>query len=87
VRRLFLSEPCFLSRGGAPEAVRAYIWGDREIEFYHCKTCGCLTHYESVEKAAESRLAVNARMMSPADVAAVPLRRFDGASSWRYLDE
>jgi hypothetical protein len=70
-----------------PGSVRAYVWGDREIEFYHCTTCGCLTHYESVDKNAGSRIAVNARMMAPQDAGGIPVRVFDGADTWRYLDE
>ena len=70
-----------------PDAVTAYVWGDREIEFYHCTTCGCLTHSESVDKGADSRIAVNARMLAPDDLVGIPLRTFDGAETWRYLDE
>ena len=64
----------------------AYVWGDKTIEFYHCTRCGCVTHYESVEKNDDSRIAVNARTMSPADIEDVPLRTFDGGSTWKYLD-
>jgi hypothetical protein len=67
------------------KATTAYVWNDRVIEFHHCRTCGCLTHYESVEKSDGSRIAVNARMMSPADVAGIPVKTFDGADTWKYL--
>lgn len=70
-----------------PDRMSAYVWGDRELEFFHCKRCGCLTHYESVEKNDDSRIAVNARMMSPDDVAGATVRVFDGADTWCYLDE
>ncbi len=70
-----------------PATVSAYRWGDKKLEFYHCSNCGCLTHYESVEKRDDSRIAVNARMMSPKDIVAVKLRTFDGAHSWKYLDD
>ena len=63
----------------------AYLWGDKTIEFYHCKYCGCVTHYESIEKDDNSRIAVNARTMLPADIADVPVRTFDGAASWEYV--
>jgi hypothetical protein len=66
--------------------VTAYAWGDRSIEFWHCNTCGCLTHYESTDKTGHYRVAVNARMMAPEDVAGIRLRTFDGADSWKYLD-
>jgi len=70
-----------------PGDIVAYSWGDKSLEFYHCKHCGCLTHYESVEKLDNSRIAVNARMMSPGDIADVPVRTFDGAKTWKYLDD
>lgn len=70
-----------------PGATRAYVWGDKLIEFHHCTTCGCLTHYEGVEKKEDGRVAVNARMLPPADVEGVRVRLFDGADTWKYLNE
>jgi len=49
-----------------------YVWGDKLIEFYHCSICGCLTRYEDIEKLAESRIAVNARMIAPESSQAAP---------------
>lgn len=66
--------------------MNAYIWNDRVIEFYHCTNCGCLTHYEDVEKNPGSRLAVNARMFPPEEIADIPVRHFDGAGTWEFLD-
>ena len=71
----------------SPATTTAYIWGDKTIEFYSCKICGCTTHYESVEKEKDSRIAVNARTMRPEDVSGIPVRTFDGASTWEYLEE
>ncbi len=68
------------------DAFSAYTWGDRQLEFYHCRSCGCLTHYESVEKDDDSRIAVNARMMRREDTSSIRLRTFDGAETWKYLD-
>jgi hypothetical protein len=67
--------------------ITAYSWGDKTLEFYHCNICGCLTHYESIEKTADSRVAVNARMISQADVEGMRIRTFDGADTWKYLKE
>jgi len=71
----------------APEATAAYLWGDRQIAFCHCRTCGCLTHYESVSKDPGSRIAVNGNMLPPSDTDGVRVRTFDGAATWKYLDE
>ena len=72
---------------GAPAMRMAYLWGDECIEFYHCKTCGCTTHYESIEKNDDSRIALNTRMLQREDTAGIPVRIFDGADTWRFLDE
>lgn len=70
-----------------PSAVTAYTWGKRTIEFVHCNHCGCLTHYESIHKAEDGRIAVNARMLPPEDVVGIKVRTFDGAKTWKYLDD
>ena len=71
----------------SPEAETAYVWGDRTIEFYHCSTCGSLTHWESVEKLPDSRMGVNTRIMQQDQLADVPVRKLDGASTWEYLED
>lgn len=63
-----------------------YVQGERTLAIHHCPTCGCVTHWERVKKEGADRMAVNARLMTPADIADVPVRRFDGASTWTYLD-
>ncbi len=70
----------------APGAASAYVWGDKDIEFIHCNTCGCVTHYEGIEKTEEERLAVNFRMFPASEIASLELRMFDGADSWKLLD-
>jgi len=69
----------------APTAVKAYSWGDRCIDFVHCRTCGCLTHYVSRDGDADGRMAVNARMLDPTITAGLRVRMFDGADSWKYI--
>ena len=69
-----------------PESLEAYIWGDRCIEFYHCRRCGCLTHSEAVDKSDDYRIAVNGRMLDPEDIQGVERLLFDGADSWQYID-
>lgn len=63
-----------------PDAISAYMWGDKCLEFYHCNACGCVTHYESVEKNSDSRIAINARIMQPEEIESISIRKFDGAS-------
>ncbi len=68
-------------------ALSSYAWGDRRLEFFHCKTCGCVTHYESVDKHDKSRIAINARMLERHEIKDIPRRKFDGAVSWKIVDE
>ena len=65
------------------DATVIYMWNDREIEFHHCRMCGCATHYEGLGE--NPRRAVNARLIAIDDVKGVPIRRFDGASSWKVI--
>jgi hypothetical protein len=62
-------------------ALGAYSWRNPKMRFYHCKTCGGLTHYEY----ARSRVVVNARMMDPDKVADVPVKVLDGDKTWKTL--
>ena len=57
-----------------------YIWGDKTIQFCRCKTCGCMTHWESIDPNYTERMGVNARMMVGIDLGTIPRRRVDGAS-------
>ncbi len=63
----------------ASGATVAYIWGDRMLALHHCGTCGCTTHWESIEQPPIDRMGVNARLME-IDLEAVPVRKNDGAS-------
>jgi hypothetical protein len=63
-----------------PDAIAGYIWGDKCIEFFHCTTCGCVTHYVDIDKNEEYGIAINARLMRPEEIATLPVREFDGAS-------
>jgi hypothetical protein len=67
-------------------ATTAYLWNDKVIEFHHCNTCGCVTHYESIDKTPAGRVAVNARMLPAAAISKARVRTFDGAATWKYLD-
>jgi hypothetical protein len=70
----------------APGATLAYSWGDRDIAFHTCRTCGCTTHWESVSGKLPGRMAVNLRLAAPETIEAIGLRHFDGAETWTFLD-
>mgnify|MGYP000628038281 CR=1 FL=1 len=70
----------------APDAVIDYIQGDRTLAFVTCRTCGCTTHYTPTDPAV-TRMKVNLAMADPQAIAGFRIRHFDGANTWRYLDE
>lgn len=63
-----------------------YMHGDRTLVLHSCATCGCTTHWSSANGDATSRMAVNFRMCDPDDIEKFPVRHFDGAKSWSFLD-
>ena len=75
-----------VSVSGHPGNTTGYEWGKRSIRTFHCSTCGCVTHWESVAPDAGTRLGVNMRNFDPDAFAVFPIRRFDGAHTWTYLD-
>ena len=63
-----------------------YRWGDGDLDLHRCKTCGCVTHWSPVDQASD-RMGVNMRMADPAVLAKARVRRFDGADTWKFLDD
>jgi hypothetical protein len=71
-------------------ALSRYTRRGGTLQFYHCRTCGCVTHYERSTKRADGsdRVGINIRNIDdPAAVALLPIRMFDGAATWRVLEE
>jgi hypothetical protein len=62
-----------------PGPTDIYLWGHRILEFHRCRACGCVTHWSPVDRTYE-RMGVNARLMAPEVLAAIPVFHFDGAS-------
>jgi hypothetical protein len=56
-----------------------YMWGDRQLEFHRCRTCGCTTHWRAADPARQ-RMGVNARLMPPEVLVTIPVFHGDGAS-------
>ena len=70
-----------------PGATSVYVWGPKSTEFHRCNTCGCVTHWTKAERERDDRIGVNARLLEPDAIASVRIRKLDGASTWKYLDE
>ncbi len=66
--------------------VLRYMWGDRMMKIHSCAHCGSTTHYTAIDESPRARVAVNMRMGPRERVEAIPVKRFDGADSWQFLD-
>ncbi len=60
-----------------------YIWGDKQLGFHRCKTCGCVTHH-TVLAAPDQVRAVNARMFFNFDPTSVTVHRSDNAHTGKF---
>lgn len=65
-----------------------YRWGDQMIDFHHCPSCGCVTHYTGVSETQNpgDRVAVNSRLCPIEQTQDIRIRHFDGAEQFKYLD-
>ncbi len=72
-----------------PETQHRYVQGDRSLAFCFCGRCGCVTHWLPLQNADDrtARVAVNMRMAPSGAIAGIPIRRFDGADRWCFLDD
>src|SRR5262245_8300096 len=66
--------------------VQTYAWGDHDLRFVRCRTCGCILHWEPARRNLPDRMGVNARNFDPKVIANARIRRFDGAKTWKFLD-
>lgn len=66
--------------------VASYEWGDRDLSFQHCRTCGCMTHYVTKPHYDKPKVAINARMFPRKDTQDLKIRLFDGADTWKFLN-
>jgi len=71
------------------DATAAYVRRDQpeqgHIAFHHCRTCGCTTHWSSLDPTRD-RMGVNARLMALEVLGQARIRHLDGADTWEYLD-
>ena len=72
---------------GHPENTAEYVWGDKTLRSIHCRTCGCVTHWEPLDPSAVTKQGVNLGNFDPELIAAVRVRKFDGANTWQFFDE
>ncbi|MBX8496229.1 GFA family protein [Pseudomonas cichorii] len=72
---------------GHPQNTQAYVWGRETLRTIRCKNCGCATHWEEIQPEASARIGVNINNFSQELISSTPVRHFDGADTWAYVDE
>jgi len=70
----------------AEHPISTYKWGKKKITFHSCSNCGCVMYHSCVNDEGVLRVGVNARMSEPKLPKGISVRLFDGADTWRYLD-
>ena len=68
------------------KGLSVYSWGDKYLDFKNCSECGCITHYQTTEKAPKQKVGINFRMAPIKSIETIQVRDFDGADSWQYLN-
>ena len=63
----------------------AYLWDKKEIKFHHCSKCGCATHYTSVGIDGQKLTVINTRMAELKEMENIPVKKFDGADTWKFV--
>jgi hypothetical protein len=66
-------------------STQAYTWANKHIRFVRCTNCGCVIHWEAVDRSRR-RMGINFRNFDPEDLASVRIRTLDGAKTWKFLD-
>ncbi|PND37203.1 aldehyde-activating protein [Paucibacter aquatile] len=71
--------------GALPQ--QAYIQGDKTLRTMPCAHGGSVTHWEPIAPEPGAKHGVHLGNFDPQLIASVRVRRFDGADTWRCLDE
>ena len=72
---------------GHPENTTEYVWGDKTLRSFHCRICGCATHWAPLDPKTVTKQGVNLGNFDPELIASVRVRKFDGANTWEFFDE
>ena len=64
-------------RFGGAGGSDTYVWGDRQISFHRCQTCGSMTHWRDIDPTGD-RIGINTRMMDAEALQAATVRQSPG---------
>lgn len=63
-----------------------YSHGQKSLSFTSCKNCGCTLCWSPVDGAESDTMAVNLRLAPLEVIDTIPVKRFDGADTWTFVD-
>ena len=69
------------------EDLNRYVWGDKTLAFVHCRTCSCYSHWQGLEPKQSNRMGVNARLFTNVDISNIKIKKFDGADTWKVIED
>jgi len=67
--------------------ISRYKWGTGRVTFHSCSHCACVVQHTSTDEQGNDKVGINARMASPETIKDLPLRVFDGADTWQFIEE
>jgi hypothetical protein len=67
--------------------ISTYKWGNEKITFHSCSNCGCVMYHSCIGKDGTPRVGINSKMAEPEIPQELPVRLFDGADTWKYINE
>jgi hypothetical protein len=79
-------ESAMVKIDGHPQNTSAYVWGKDTLSTIRCRTCGCVTHWEALTPEAGAEVGVNLNNFDRQLIQSIPVRIFDGADTWAYVD-
>ena len=66
----------------------SYSYGDKNLAMHRCAKCGCVSHWSPLKaQPGQPWMGVNLALADPDAIAQIKIRRFDGAESWKFLDD
>ncbi|WP_007250345.1 GFA family protein [Pseudomonas syringae group genomosp. 3] len=71
---------------GHPQKISSYVWGQETLKRIQCSNCGCVTHCEAILPGPSVGVGVNISNFDQELIETTPVRHFDGADSWAYLN-
>lgn len=71
---------------GKPADFSTYTRGKKILTFKRCTNCGIFSHWERIDRPKPDLMGVNLNLADPDVVASIPVRYFDGADTWKFLD-